>query len=262
VSKLLAPFQLYHENVRTLATKRTQRTEYITMKIKTLIPAMASACLLALAANANTITYVTPTGSNPGGGAVDAYATFVTGSGTVSITLGNLEANPTDVAQLISDLSFTLSGGQTSGTLASSSGQEITVNKNPNTYTLGSTVSTGWDLTGLTLDVLGSSTAPSHLIIGPSGSGGLYSDANGSIAGNGPHNPFLNQTATFVIDVSGVTDASSVDSATFSFGTTEGQYTVTGTPGQPPQSIPDGGTTALLLGAALSSLGLIRRRLI
>ncbi len=50
----------------------------------------------------------------------------------------------------------------------------------------------------------------------------MYSNANGSIAGNGPHNPFTDGTATFLLDVSGVTMSTNVDSAVFSFGTTPG----------------------------------------
>jgi VPDSG-CTERM motif len=103
-------------------------------------------------------------------------------------------------------------------------------------------------------------SGPSGLIIGPPNGSGVYATANSSIAGNGPHNPFLNQVATFTLNVPGVNVDSSVNGATFSFGTTAGDN-VPGIVGRPPQSIPDGGTTALLLGAALSGLGLIRRKL-
>jgi hypothetical protein len=50
----------------------------------------------------------------------------------------------------------------------------------------------------------------------------VYSNANGSIAGNDPHNPFLTGTATFDLAVLGLTEASTITSAIFSFGTTEG----------------------------------------
>src|SRR5262249_38675924 len=80
-------------------------------------------------AHAGTITYVTPSGATSGGQAVDAEAVFTTGTHSLTITLTNLEANPTSVAQNLSDLSFTISGGSLTGaTLSSSSGQEITVN--------------------------------------------------------------------------------------------------------------------------------------
>jgi hypothetical protein len=191
---------------------------------------------------------------------VDASATFVTGNGTLSITLTNLEANPTDVAQLLSDLDFTLSNGATSGTLASSSGQEVTVAKD-GTFTLGSTVDTGGALnstaTGLQLDVLGTPVGPSHLIIGPPDGSNVYSNANGSIAGNKPHNPFLDGTATFLLDIAGVTADTDVTSATFSFGTTEGTNLVPGTPGTTP--VPEPGTL-LLLGSGLAGMASLSRR--
>ncbi len=115
--------------------------------------------LAAGAVRADTITFVTPIGSTTSGGAVDASATFVTGNGTVAITLTDLETNPTDAAQLISDLNFTLSNGATSGTLSSISGQQITVASGGST-TLVSGDPTHWFLNnnvngGLQLDALG-----------------------------------------------------------------------------------------------------------
>jgi hypothetical protein len=146
-----------------------------------------------------------------------------------------------------------LSNGATSGTLDSSSGQEITVNSN-GTFTLGNTVFTGWVLNsivgGLELNVLGTPTAPSHLIVGPPGAGGTFNNANGSIAGNPPHNPFLNQSATFTLAIAGVTDSTTITGATFSFGTVAGQNNVPGTPGG---NVPEPATYALLA----SGLGLI-----
>src|SRR3974377_1072843 len=90
------------------------------------------ASLVAASASASLISYVTPGGSMQGGQNVDAEADFTVSAGEVTVVLKNLEANPTSVIQCISDLSFTLSGNQTSGTMATttsgSSGQEITVN--------------------------------------------------------------------------------------------------------------------------------------
>ncbi|HLK50704.1 MAG TPA: PEP-CTERM sorting domain-containing protein [Bryobacteraceae bacterium] len=206
-------------------------------------------------AYANTITFVTPAGATTSG-PVDASATFTTGNGVVDITLTNLEANPTDVAQLLSDLDFVLSNGATTGTLASSSGQEITI-ASDGTFTLGSTGSTGWGLNnnvggGLQLDALGF-IGPENLIIGPAGSGGVYDNANSSVAGNKPHNPFLDQTATFTVDVAGVTAATTISSATFSFGTTAG-VNVVGVRGTVPE--PGSMLSFLMLGGA----GLVFRK--
>jgi hypothetical protein len=210
-------------------------------------------------ASASTITFTTPTGSMTSG-PVNASATITTATNSVFITLTNLQANPTDVAQLLSDFDFVLSNGATTGTLGTTSGQEVTVNSN-GTFSLGGTVSTGWGLNnnvggGLQLTALGFPIAPAHLIIGPSGAGNLYSNANGSIAGNGPHNPFLNQTATFNIAVTGVTAATTVTGATFSFGTTAG-VNVPGTPGTP--SVPEPISSALV-GTGLIGLFYLRRR--
>ena len=177
-------------------------------------------------AHADTFTFVTPTGATTGGGPVSASATFTTSANQISVSLSNLQANITDVAQALSDLFFTYSGNNLSGqTLSSSSAQEISVASN-GTFSLGSTVSTGWALSSpssstLLLNDLGAA-GPTHLILGPPGSGGTYSNANGSIAGNPAHNPFLNQTALFVISLTGITPSTSITSSTFSFGTTAG----------------------------------------
>jgi hypothetical protein len=62
-----------------------------------------------------------------------------------------------------------------------------------------------------------SANSPADTIIGPPGPDGTYSKANGSIAGNGPHNPFLSSlTWSFeLIPVTG--DTGPITGVNFSF---------------------------------------------
>jgi hypothetical protein len=184
---------------------------------------------------AATVTY-TATGNSSGGETQNASATFVTGAGTLGITLKDLISNPRSIGQNISGLSFKLSDGTSSGSLFSSSGVELTVNSN-GTHSTGSTASSGWVLTfsggSFLLEGLGAGTqGPNHTIIGTSSNGtylgGLYSDANNSIKGNVPHNPFLESGATFTLAIAGVTATDNITGATFSFGTAPGN-TLAGT---------------------------------
>src|SRR5713101_7925417 len=109
------------------------------------LAALAALLWLAPSAEASTITYVIPTGTTVGGQPVSATATFVTSANDLQITLTNLQNNPTSVIQNLSDLAFTLSTGQTIGSLLSSSALERTVNSS-GIFSNGSTVSTGWEL--------------------------------------------------------------------------------------------------------------------
>lgn len=186
---------------------------------------------------------------------VSVAATFVTLTGEVQISLVNNTVNPTSVIQNLSDLVFVLSTGQTSGTLSSSSGIARTVASN-GTFTDGGTVATGWVLsstgTGLKLDDLAAGGAgPSHTLIGLPNGSNVYGNANSSIAGNVPHNPFLFGPITFDLLVLGVTPDSSISSVTFSFGTDPNDLGLApGSPVPEPTTLLLFGTTAVALGAA------------
>ena len=220
------------------------------------------ALLCGSVALANTNTF-TAFGPSSGGQAQNASAIFVTGPGTLSITLNNLISNPRTIGQDISGIFFTLSSGATSGSLISSSGIELNIARNGH-YSIGPTVSTGWALTSsggvLVLQVLNTPEAPEHTIVGTSSngtySGGTYSKANSSLRGNGPHNPFLESGATFNLAIGGVTSSTSVTSATFVFNTAAGDTRV----GISPIAVPEPTAGMLLLIGAVSAAGFLCHR--
>ena len=200
--------------------------------------------------------FSTPAGATAGGQPVNATAFFFTTNGLLSITITNNQANPTSIIQAVSDLFFDLSGPVGSGALNTSQGVERNIAAN-GTFTDGNTVDTGWALShvGSTfhLNVLGTAIGPAHLIIGgPDINSNVYSNANGSIAGNGPHNPFLAQFAQFLIFDQGITPQTQVSNVVFSFGTEAGTNV--------PANIPDSGATVALLGLALMGLAVARAK--
>src|SRR5262249_9507552 len=156
------------------------------------------------------------------------------------------------------DLGFTVSTGQTTGgSLTGSAGMERTIASN-GTFTDGPIVATGWELDNgqgfpFRVHVLGTGVGPAHTIIGKPDGSNVYSNANGGIAGNGPHNPFLANTVVFDVAITGLPSTAFVSSALFSFGTTEGQNIVVngGGPGGGGR-VPEPGTIGLLVGMGVS----------
>ena len=215
-------------------------------------------CLLAacsVAATAATITFSTATGATSGGQPVDATTTITTGAGTITVSLTDLLANPTDAGQLVSDLFFDLSTAPTTPliTTTTPTGTLIAIAANGTVSSGGTTFDT-WALTssGTTIHLDSLAGGPAQTIIGP----GPYTNANGSIAGNGPHNPFIQNTATFTFAVQGVTAATTVTAATFSFGTVPGNNVPAGPNTPVPEPI-----SLSLLGGGFIALGLFRKRI-
>ena len=208
-----------------------------------------------------TFSVFNTSGSSVSGNAVNASVSFTTSANEVQITLQNLQADPRTVAQNLSALIFTIDSGQHTASLITSSGLERTVNGN-GSFTNGPTVAAGWVLSSvgssIQLDVLSGPgpAGPAHtLLADPNASTGKYSNANASIAGNGPHNAFLTGPVTFDLSVPGVTAASKVSTVTFQFGTTDGSNQIALNHSS---AIPEPASASVLIaGAALS---LLRRR--
>jgi hypothetical protein len=212
------------------------------------------------------MTFVTPANAKSGGLPVDATATFAVSQGKVVITLTNLTPNTISSSQLLTDISFKLSGNVGFVNSFSSSSQDVTI-KSTGMYTLGKPgASTGWGFlgagNGLVLCVvcpLGMQPGGGYGGPGIIGSG-PYNNANASI--DKSKSPFLYQTATFTIFDKNITAGTTITAATFSFGTGFGVDLVNGIPagGMPttpePQSMLLFGTGLILVG------GILRRRLI
>src|SRR3989454_10997074 len=160
--------------------------------------AMSAVLLVTPNASALILSYSTPAGSvDSAGEPVSARADVSTTGGLLTISLTNLQNNPHSVGQNLSDFGFTLSTGQKTGTLTSSTaGFERRVNDN-GTYTpTGFNVSTGWALEnnvsgGLRLCDLCAAVGPTHTIICGPDNANPYNRAHSSIANNGTHNPLL-----------------------------------------------------------------------
>jgi len=203
------------------------------INLKNSLLTMALLALVSLAhgtAQADPISVCTGAGCST----TNVSGTIVAGNGTVTITLNNdlAQANVVSVIQNVSGVYFQVSGYTLGAvSLSGSSATNSTNISATNIATPAGAVSpTGWGAghNGAVVSVcvvcagsfgVGPTAGPQQTLIGGTGSG-IYVGANGSIAGNNPHNPFLTGTVTFTLVVPGVTANSTFSNVVVQFGTT------------------------------------------
>ena len=152
------------------------------------------------------------------GSPVSASADFLFSPNHLTVQIHNQSADTRSVSQAIRSLQFSLTTPASSASLSSTSGLERIVASN-GSYTDTPVSNVDWTLSLSNNAFLLNYSAPDHTILGPASPAGFYDNANNSITGNKPHNPFLAPDVTFDLTVSGLTSASHLSSATWGFGT-------------------------------------------
>ena len=203
--------------------------------LKNTLLALGALFTMGAVASAATLTFETPVGSQIGGEAVAGRATITTGVNLVTIVLDNLQIDPNSPkGGSLSNFELFLNGGLVGGSMNSSTGTERTLLGQGKGFTVGATGSTDWAVINNAASILitaldGSvgNGGPDRTIIGPGAAGDTIYNGNAKANYNSNHNPHLGLSATFVLNVAGVTSSTSVTKANFGFNTEAGQ-TVTG----------------------------------
>jgi hypothetical protein len=209
-------------------------------------------------------------GNSSAGDPIHASAQFSFNNLTLTLVLTNLFPNPGSVGQNITDFSFQLNIVPTCTTNcldSATAAQTVTVASQTSKTVSNVAVDPKWavSLSSSTflLDGLAGANNPAYSIIGPPDGSGNYSAAGGSIAGNGPHNPFIYQTATWIFHIPNLTPGPiTVSHVIFSFGTAGGDTFSCDDSGcgggGGGQAVPEP-VTLLLTGTGLIGLYFIRR---
>jgi hypothetical protein len=209
-------------------------------------------------------------------GALAGSATFTTHTGFIDITLSNLLTTSTfhNQGQALSDLVFTLSNAPGTHTGDAASGQLGNIaSSGAVTYTSGSPArflgegplppdgQGSFSISGntITMEAIGGGQ-PSQMIVPFVADGGGFASVVNGITN---FNPYTIGLASFKLDLSGVTENTTVLAASFSFGTgpdiSLADTVCTTCGGGGTQLVPEP-TSLLVLGSSLLILGLITSR--
>ena len=238
-------------------------------RVLTSAAAAASLALLAAAwaspAQAGAITYTASGNGTGGDGPLSASAAFTTKAGEIDITLTNTLPLSSfgGQGQTVSDLSFTLSNAPgTQGTLSvsgqlidiSGTGLVTDVSGSPLNFigqgpaAPGNTGSFSVSGNQITLEAIGGGQ-PVNLITPFEAAGSSFPGTHNGITS---HNPYTDGSVNLVLLFNGITGATTVTAATFSFGTGPDTF-LPGTPVPEP-------LTLSLFGAGLVGVAALRRR--
>jgi len=223
-----------------------------------LLAVCSAAALVAFSVPASALTVPFSSGNLSGS------ATLTAGTGTVSIVLTNTTSPTTSIADLISDLSFSVTGGQTIGTtqtvtptgslITCTDGQAgcVSASGTANQWYYGMNGSVGSQgVTGTGTYLLTALVGKNRsLIIGDSsfsckGPGNKCPDG----LGNGVNQPYLSGSGSFSLTIPGVTTDSTFSNVQLSFGTT------------PETVVPIPAAVWLFGSGLLGLIGIARRRI-
>jgi hypothetical protein len=212
--------------------------------------AMAAVFISAGSAGASTFSFGV-TSTDTAGDPISALAVITLSAGGLSLDLENLQLNPKDAGQVISAINITLNGATISASFNGAQPETLVSIAGNKTFATSSGTLAGWSSSHAG-SVVSLTTSNTDTIIG--GPGGLtYSNANGSIAGNGPHNPFIFEDGLFNLLVGGVTANSIVSGVTINFGTATDLVTAQLQPTPVPAALP-------LFAGGLGLMGFLARR--
>jgi hypothetical protein len=227
----------------------------IPSKFTTILASCAMAGLIAFSGSVSAATFTAVDGS--------ATAVFTLGNGTVDITLTNNLTTTANITDLLSDLSFSISGGTT--TLATTSvapgGSRLRCvdgtagcvgtgdAANAWFYGLNGQVGSSGDIGGGTYLLTALVGNPKSLIIGDHSFSCQAKCPDG--LGNQQFQPYLDGSATFSLLIAGVTADSTISNVVFSFGTAPERLV----------GVPIPAAVWLFASGLLGLIGIARRRL-